>query len=153
MLLTSLQACMWVGEDGGTLVTKPTALQQECLWAEEDILDNVTQGARWAATEFFTLTGKDTDNPRPTKMSDIYSFGCLMLQVLTGKVPYCGTKRTEQVVYLKYLGREPIDAQTPRIEDRYVAFMRRCWSPVPENRPTIEDVVDFVRGEMKRTGS
>jgi len=131
------------------MVTKPTLPQEGCLSTKEDTLD-VVEGARWAATEFFTLTGKDADNARPTKMSDIYSFGCLMLQVLTGKVPYCGTKRTEQVVYLKYLGREPIDAQTPGVEDHIVAFMRRCWSPVQEFRPTIEDVVDFLHGEMKR---
>ncbi|KIK76082.1 hypothetical protein PAXRUDRAFT_835457 [Paxillus rubicundulus Ve08.2h10] len=33
-----------------------------------------------------------------------------------------------------------------------MAFMRRCWALVPENRPTIETVVDFVREEMKKLG-
>lgn len=67
-----------------------------------------------------------------------------MLQMLTGSMPYCGTKRPEQVVYLKYLGREPIDSDTPKIEDHYVMFMRCCWSPEPEKRPTMEDVVGFI---------
>jgi len=116
---------------------------REALEEEDDIY-----GARWAATELFRL---DND-PRPTKMSDVYSFACLMLQMLTGSVPYCGTKRPEQVVYLKYLGREPIDAQTPKVADRYVAFMRWCWSPEPENRPTMDTVVGFIHEEIKRLG-
>ncbi|KAG6374129.1 hypothetical protein JVT61DRAFT_4774 [Boletus reticuloceps] len=115
----------------------------------ESLVGDVTDayGARWAATEFFRL---DNGDPRPTKMSDVYSFACLMLQVLTGNVPYCATKRPEQVVYLKYLGREPIDAKTPEVGDRYVAFMRWCWSPVPEKRPCMETVVDFIEEEINK---
>ena len=45
---------------------------REALEEEDDIY-----GARWAATELFRLDG----NPCPTKMSDVYSFACLMLQV------------------------------------------------------------------------
>lgn len=70
--------------------------------------------------------------------------------MLTGEVPYCGTKRPEQVVYLKFLGREPIDAQTPQVADRHVAFMRWCWSPEPEKRPTMETVVRHIREERTR---
>lgn len=40
--------------------------------------DDDVYGARWAGTEFFRL---DNGNPCPTKMSDVYSFACLMLQV------------------------------------------------------------------------
>lgn len=72
--------------------------------------------------------------------------------MLTGEVPYCGTKRSEQVVYLKYLGREPINTQTPKVADRYVAFMRWCWSPEPEKRPTMETVVDFIHEEINKLG-
>lgn len=70
-------------------------------------------------------------------------------QVLTGRVPYCGTKRPEQVVYLKYLGRDPIDAHTPKVADRYATFMRRCWSLEPEKRPTMESVVGFIHNEIQ----
>lgn len=73
-----------------------------------------------------------------------------VFQMLSGRLPYCGTKRPEQVVYLKYLGREPIDAQTPKILERYVVFMRRCWSREPERRPTMESVVGFLREEIRR---
>jgi hypothetical protein len=46
---------------------------REAAEEEDDIY-----GARWAATELFRL---DNGNQRPTKMSDVYSFACLMLQV------------------------------------------------------------------------
>lgn len=41
-------------------------------------LDDDVAGARWAATELFR---PDDTDIRPTKMSDVYSFACLMLQV------------------------------------------------------------------------
>jgi len=149
-------ACVQVGENGRTTIRKspPLGCMEDvtvCRWTEEEA-PNAIYHARWVAPELFTLPDKDADYPCPTKMSDVYSFGCLMLQVLTGQVPYCATKRSEQVVYLKYLGREPIDAQTPEVAGHYVAFMRKCWSPVPENRPTIETVVDFVHEEMEKLG-
>ncbi|KAH0833918.1 hypothetical protein J3R83DRAFT_11103 [Lanmaoa asiatica] len=124
----------------------PTLQNRRMLWTREPPDDDV-YGARWAATELFRI---DNGSPSPTKMSDVYSFACLMLQVLTGEVPYCGTKRSEQVVYLKYLGRKPIDAQTPKVGDRYAAFMHRCWSQEPEKRPTMETVVDFIQEEIER---
>jgi len=130
----------------GILMNRGWSPGCELSWTRVAPDDDVCS-ARWAATELFRL---DNGNPRPTRMSDVYSFGCLVLQVLTGRVPYCGTKRPEQVVYLKYLGREPIDAQTPKVEDHYVVFMRWCWSPEPENRPTMDTVVGFLHEEIKK---
>ncbi|KIJ07555.1 hypothetical protein PAXINDRAFT_54636, partial [Paxillus involutus ATCC 200175] len=49
---------------------------------------------RWAAPELLYLNVRvsgDEDNPPrvpPTPWSDIYSFGGIMLQVLTGKIPH-----------------------------------------------------------------
>ncbi|KAF8438441.1 kinase-like domain-containing protein [Boletus edulis BED1] len=126
-------------------LSQPTRISRTGESRVGDVTD--VYGARWAATEFFRL---DNGDPCPTKMSDVYSFACLMLQVLTGSVPYCATKRPEQVVYLKYLGREPIDAQTPEVADRYVALMRWCWSPEPDKRPSMETIVDFIEEEINR---
>ncbi|KAG9310097.1 kinase-like domain-containing protein [Chiua virens] len=111
-------------------------------------VDSDVDGARWAATELFKV---DAD-PLPTKMSDVYSFGCLMLQMLTGTPPYCTTKRPEQVVYLKHLGKEPIDGQALKVADRHIAFLRWCWSLEPEKRPTMEAIVGFLREEIKQLG-
>ncbi|KAN0080146.1 Protein kinase-like domain containing protein [Tylopilus felleus] len=119
------------------------AIPCPCISSNRDVH---VRSVRWAAPELFCT---DDSNPRPTAMSDVYSFGCLMLQVLTGRVPYCGTKRLEQVVYLKYLGRDPIDAHTPKVADRYATFMRRCWSLEPEKRPTMESVVGFIHNEIQ----
>ncbi|KAF8438436.1 hypothetical protein L210DRAFT_2265242 [Boletus edulis BED1] len=63
------------------------------------------------------------------------------IQVLTGSVPYCATKR---------LNTEPIDAQTPEVADRYVAFMCRCWSMEPEKRPSMETAVNFIEEEINK---
>ncbi|KIJ05967.1 hypothetical protein PAXINDRAFT_58444, partial [Paxillus involutus ATCC 200175] len=44
---------------------------------------------RWTAPELFDLqVPDDGENLVPRPLSDVYSFGRIMLQILTGKVPY-----------------------------------------------------------------
>lgn len=65
---TIFQESVGVVHGRGTL-TNPSLAQ---------LRDDDVYGARWAATELFHI---DQGNPSPTKMSDVYSFACLMLQV------------------------------------------------------------------------
>jgi hypothetical protein len=61
----------------GILMNQGWSPDCELSWTKVTPDDDV-YGARWAATELFRL---DNGNSRPTRMSDVYSFACLMLQV------------------------------------------------------------------------
>jgi hypothetical protein len=50
------------------------------------------------------------------------------------------------VVHAKYKGMEPTDSSI-QIEPNHLDFMRRCWSPDITARPSVEDVLKFLRAE------
>ncbi|KAF9230195.1 kinase-like domain-containing protein [Melanogaster broomeanus] len=110
-------------------------------------------GLRWADPGLFNLnTEDDEDSPRvpPTTRSDIYSFGSIMLQILTGDIPYYYYTSVTQVLLAILQGRTPRRPQSAIITDRRWEFIQRCWSTVGKGRlrPSGEQLVGFVRREL-----
>ncbi|KIJ18506.1 hypothetical protein PAXINDRAFT_109885 [Paxillus involutus ATCC 200175] len=108
---------------------------------------------RWAAPELFDLANYDTPRAILNEKTDIYSFGSLMLQVLSGKVPFFGSN-TRQVNGKVALGHRP-----PRetgwndqpIPDVYWRFIEHCWDKVPSDRPSSTEVLEFIRSQLELT--
>ncbi|KAF8834608.1 WD40 repeat-like protein [Paxillus ammoniavirescens] len=114
-----------------------------------------TQGTlRWTAPELLdTQVPDDEDNLPdvfPTPQSDVYSFGRIMLQVLTGKIPFHYYPREPQV--LSAISRAMIPKRPSRtlVTDRQWTFMQRCWMLVDgdESRPGDDEIVEFSRQEL-----
>ncbi|KAF9219866.1 kinase-like protein [Gyrodon lividus] len=110
---------------------------------------------RWAAPELLHLNAEvsaDEENaPRapPTFQGDIYSFGGIMPQVLTGKIPYHHYYRDAQVVLAISRWETPKRPSQPPVTDRRWSFIQRCWTFVGagESRPSDEEIVEFTRSE------
>ncbi|KAG1785789.1 kinase-like domain-containing protein [Suillus plorans] len=96
---------------------------------------------RWVAPEL--LDPPEDTVQCATKSSDIYALGCIMLEVLYGKVPYRWLKSAVHVVSAKFKRTEPID-DTSQIQAHHLTYMRRCWSP--ESRPSAEETLAFIDG-------
>ncbi|KAF8552042.1 kinase-like protein [Imleria badia] len=100
---------------------------------------------RWAAPEYFS-------NPEEafhcTIKSDIYSFGSVALQVLSGKPPWSEFRRNAVVVLHLAKGHKPRRPQSHPIDDQHWEFIEHCWSPVRE-RPSAKylasSILDFLR--------
>ncbi|KAF8834851.1 kinase-like protein [Paxillus ammoniavirescens] len=92
----------------------------------------------WAAPEL-VLT---PDSVQPGPASDIFSFGCIMLQILSGQPPWGKTNRNTIILSLNKGDRAPRPAHRA-IRDRDWDFIRRCWSSA-DVRPSIEDVMDYI---------
>ncbi|KIK78073.1 hypothetical protein PAXRUDRAFT_834731 [Paxillus rubicundulus Ve08.2h10] len=106
----------------------------------------IGSSVRWAAPELFEVP-KSTKGPplQLSLQSDIYSFGSIMLQVLSGNIPYHTIKRDNQVLYAIAKAMKPPRPETSNLTDEYWEFIQRCWSCRRENkRPTATDVSTFL---------
>ncbi|KIJ58614.1 hypothetical protein HYDPIDRAFT_119394 [Hydnomerulius pinastri MD-312] len=91
---------------------------------------------RWSAPEVVL------ESP-PSKASDVFSFGCIMLQILSGKLPWA-EMRSDSVILIALAGGQfPQRPNHHPISNRDWAFIQRCWSG-PTTRPSIEEVVAYI---------
>lgn len=104
---------------------------------------------RWAAPELLILQG-DGSPYRACARSDIYSVGCVMLQVLSGRVPY-DIWTDFMVISEKFKGKEPPRLPEAPIDDRHWEFMRRCWRKKQERSVTVKDIAEFIKRELDDT--
>ncbi|KAF9228870.1 kinase-like protein [Gyrodon lividus] len=111
---------------------------------------------RWAAPELLCLNVQPSEEGgiltrvQPTPRSDIYSFGRIMLQILTGKIPYHYYPRDERVVIALSQKETPARPHLEVITERRWVFIQQCWSTVNEgqSRPSDEEIVGFTRDEL-----
>ncbi|KAJ8587861.1 kinase-like protein, partial [Rhizopogon salebrosus TDB-379] len=102
---------------------------------------------RWAAPELF-IDLPDGSPCRACVKSDIYSVGCVMLQVLSGRVPY-DMWSDFKVISEKFKGKEPLRLREAPIDDQHWEFMRRCWRPKRERIVTVQEIAAFIGKELE----
>jgi len=78
-----------------------------------------------------------------TEKSDTYSYGLLLWELVTVKVPYEGMNPQDIVVGVltkQMRPTLPCNCSTPlRI------LIERCWDETPQNRPTFQDIIKELR--------
>jgi serine/threonine protein kinase len=103
---------------------------------------------RYAAPE---LVLSEEVHDIPLEKTDIYSFGCVMLQILSGQHPWFEIKSDNQIVITMSKGRGPQRPDRhPTIMDSDWDIIQRCLQFRPELRPSADEVLDFV---MRRISS
>ncbi|KIJ67424.1 hypothetical protein HYDPIDRAFT_108191, partial [Hydnomerulius pinastri MD-312] len=101
---------------------------------------------RWTAPELICFH----DGPiTPSRESDMYSFGSIMFQVLSGEVPYSNLKNDAQVIFAISQGIIPLRPQW--IHNRQWGFIQQCWSKSLGDRPTSREASPFVDEEYLRS--
>jgi len=89
---------------------------------------------RWCAPELLR------NDPLATDKCDIYSLGCIMLQILSGRLPYWYIRKDLSVVFQKFDGYHPRRPSNPKFDERLWQLMVQCWDQLPESRPTIHRI-------------
>ncbi|KAG2344396.1 kinase-like protein [Suillus weaverae] len=104
---------------------------------------------RWGAPELFVLPeNQDGSTNRPSKEADVYSFGSIMLQVLSGKVPYYYIRQQMQIIMMVVDGKKPRRPEEPKIAEEHWSMIESCWGPC-NVRPTVEDLLRFVAAQRR----
>ncbi|CAE6485878.1 unnamed protein product [Rhizoctonia solani] len=100
---------------------------------------------RWKAPE---ILDSASDNPPLEPSSDIWSWAMTALQLYSGLVPYYQYQKNQRICDQIWSGRIPKREDYPDFDkyaplpDKTWALLVRCWNKEPEDRPTIQDVVD-----------
>ena len=85
---------------------------------------------------------------RPTKESDCYALGMVVLEVLTGQAPF--PRYISLIVMRKVVDGEhperPSGPEAAWFTDDLWRMLEECWSPNLELRPTVETVLERLEG-------
>ncbi|KAG1727232.1 kinase-like domain-containing protein [Suillus lakei] len=116
---------------------------------------SINPGAiRYAAPE---LVLSDDVYDLPLKKTDLYSFGCVMLQILSGRHPWSEVKSEKpelRIVVLISQGCSPERPNGhPAIMDSDWAIIQKCLQSRPELRPSADEVLDFVMHRVSLSDS
>ena len=121
-----------------TIVSDPTSLTASSSY----VAGGTT---RWMSPELLNpnLFGFTSDI-RPTKESDCYALGMVVLEVFSGQPPFASDK--DFIVIQKVMGGEhpgrPEGLEGAWFTDDLWGMLELCWATQPENRPSVEAVLE-----------
>ncbi|ESK89580.1 hypothetical protein Moror_8651 [Moniliophthora roreri MCA 2997] len=108
----------------------------------------VAGSVRWMAPELFpelslrTATGDAAGKDESAR--DIYAFACTVLEIMTGKPPFCGT--LESAVMLQVVqGKRPARPTVGWCPDEMWSMVQLCWAQDPMERPSARKIEQYLR--------
>ncbi|TDL21801.1 kinase-like protein [Rickenella mellea] len=110
---------------------------------------NMTGTLRWQAPELLNIV--EGESTRRSEQSDIYSFGCVCLELMTGKPPFSEIRNDGAVMLAISKGQIPhrphenLNVIERGLDDTLWAFMQHCWTFDPALRPRIVQVTEYFQ--------
>ena len=132
------------------------SIVSESTHSETTILSDDSEGSegsgtlRWMGPELLDPVRFGAKKGRPTKESDCYALGMVVLEVLTGKVPFQSCSNL--AVMRKIIGGEhpdrPKGPEAVWFTDDLWGTLGRCWLYKPELRPAVEGVLECLEQHL-----
>ncbi|KIO17520.1 hypothetical protein M407DRAFT_48775, partial [Tulasnella calospora MUT 4182] len=100
---------------------------------------------RYMSPELFPFRDEGAKDDEPeevihTLSSDIWAFGCVVLEVLTGRIPYPRLRGDPGVLQALTQRRLPADPESLDLPGDYVVtLLKRCWELDPASRPSASE--------------
>jgi serine/threonine protein kinase len=94
---------------------------------------------------FFAMQSPELfDGGSVTEKVDVYSYGIMLWEMLTGKVPWGDVPSPMQIIY--YVGvlqqRPPLP---PMCQPALRELIQACWSEAPSSRPSFKEILARLR--------
>jgi serine/threonine protein kinase len=111
--------------------------------ASVETIKERSQAIQWQAPECFQR-GKEY-----TQQSDIYSYGMILWEIVTGRRPYAKIK-VNLINYILENKREEIPDTVHR---EYAALITACWDADPAKRPELQAIIHQLETYVPRSAS
>jgi len=141
-----------IDDDGRAILTDfgLSRIIEECYQPSGYTTANIAFGGsfRWGAPELTTLdTNDESESPRPTRASDIWSFGCTVYEIVTGHLPYYRCVHDWAVLRCLIQKQRPADDDDSFKDPNSMihTLLRDCWEWEPRRRPEIEKIRNRLR--------
>ncbi|KAG2140923.1 kinase-like domain-containing protein [Suillus bovinus] len=100
---------------------------------------------RWMAPEMVE------EQAKPTMPADIYSYGCIMLQLLCGEQPYIWKIQAIHVMAAIVRGGKPFKFdQLTGIDQGQKQYWLECLSTDSGARPKVQEIIAFIEAERQK---
>lgn len=109
------------------------------LYQKSCILTGHLGTCYWMAPEIIV-------NKRYSTKVDVYSYGIIIWEVCTRKTPYsCMSQQQVQFYVSVKKGRPNLKIIPSNTPPKIIQLMQMCWDHEPNNRPSFEYIVEFLR--------
>ncbi|KAK2376529.1 Protein kinase superfamily protein [Trifolium repens] len=98
-----------------------------------------TDGYRWLAPE---IIAGDPESVIETSMSNIYSYGMIIWEMVTGEAAYSTLSPVQAAVGIAACGLRPEIPKDCQPNLRYI--MTKCWNNTPSKRPKFSDILAIL---------
>ncbi|TDL24594.1 kinase-like protein [Rickenella mellea] len=106
---------------------------------------------RWQAPELLNIG----ESVRQSEQCDIYSFGCVCLELMTGRPPFSETRNDAAVMMAIAKGQipqRPLENALERgLDDTLWAWMQQCWNFDPALRPKVVQLVEHFKTHQRES--
>ncbi|KAG8938938.1 hypothetical protein FRC04_007234, partial [Tulasnella sp. 424] len=84
-------------------------------------------------------------DPRHTLCSDVWAYGCLVLKVMTGSLPYSSRRSDQQVLLALALRQPPASPPDLELQDEMLKILlTKCWDINPSERPPASTCLSYL---------
>ncbi|KAJ0979303.1 hypothetical protein J5N97_014777 [Dioscorea zingiberensis] len=104
-----------------------------------EVMEYETAGYRWLAPE---IIAGDPESVTETWMSNVYSFGMVIWEMVTGEAAYSSYSPVQAAVGIAACGLRPdIPEDCPKI---LKSLMIKCWNNCPSERPEFSEIISIL---------
>jgi len=128
-----------IEKDSDTTDIKISDFGLSRLYQKSCIMSGNLGTCYWMAPEIIV-------NKKYTTKVDVYSYGIIIWEMCTRKIPYsCMSQQHIQFYVSVKKGRPNLKIIPNNTPPQIVQLMQMCWEHEPDNRPTFDYIVDFLR--------